>query len=110
MSIKIQHSIRTLRLNVKTEGYAWLDGAAVEVNNVWNFANATSRKAARPFVGPSKWLAAFDLDKLTAGASFVCSSRNCSKMLAGNAVVLLRTRSGTGGYASSEINAMKAAA
>ena len=54
MAIKIQHSIRTLRLKVKTEGYAWLNEAAIEVNQVWNFANATSYKAARPFVGPSK--------------------------------------------------------
>jgi putative transposase len=69
MAIKIQHSIRTLRLKVKAEGYAWLNEAAVEVNQVWNFANATGYKAARPFVGPSKWLTAYDLDKLTAGAT-----------------------------------------
>jgi putative transposase len=69
MAIKIQHSIRTLRLKVKTEGYSWLNKAAIEVNDVWNFANATSYKAARPFVGPSKWLSAYDLDKLTAGAT-----------------------------------------
>jgi putative transposase len=62
-------SIRTLRLKVKAEGYAWLNRAAVEVNVVWNFANATSHKAARPFAGPSKWLTAYDLDKLTAGAT-----------------------------------------
>src|SRR5271163_4846309 len=69
MAIKIQHAIRTLRLKVKTEGYAWLNEAAIEVNDVWNFANATSYRAARPFVGPSKWLTAYDLDKLTAGAT-----------------------------------------
>jgi putative transposase len=69
MASKIQHSIRTLRLKVKTEGYAWLNAAAVEVNQVWNFANATSYKAARPFAGPGKWLSAFVLDKLTAGAT-----------------------------------------
>jgi putative transposase len=69
MATKIQHCIRTLRLKVKAEGYAWLNGAAIEVNQVWNYANATSYKAARPYVGPSQWLSAFDLDKLTAGAS-----------------------------------------
>jgi hypothetical protein len=53
MAIKIQRSIRTLRLKVKAEGYAWLNAAAVEVNQVWNFANATSCKAARPFAGPA---------------------------------------------------------
>src|SRR5271156_2330569 len=69
MAIKIQHSIRTLRLKVRTEGYRWLNEAAIEVNAVWNYANATSFKAARPFAGPSKWLTAYDLDKLTAGAT-----------------------------------------
>jgi putative transposase len=69
MAVKIQHSIRTLRLKVKAEGYAWLNRAAIEANDGWNFANATSYKAARPFAGPSKWLSAYDLDKLTAGAT-----------------------------------------
>jgi hypothetical protein len=55
-------------LKVKAEGYAWLNAAAIEVNQVWNYANATSYKAAQPFAKP-KWLTAFDLDKLTAGAS-----------------------------------------
>jgi len=69
MVIKIQHCIRTLRLKVKAEGYAWLNAAAIEVNQVWNYANATSYKVARPFAGPAKWLTAFDLDKLSAGAT-----------------------------------------
>src|ERR1700691_2736476 len=69
MAIKIQHCIRTLRLKVKAEAYPWLNAAAIEVNRVWNYANATSYKAARPFAGPAKWLSAFDLDKLTAGAT-----------------------------------------
>jgi len=54
---------------VKAEGYAWLNKAAIEVNDVWNYANATSYRAARPFAGPSKWLSAFDLNNLTAGAT-----------------------------------------
>jgi IS605 OrfB family transposase len=69
MAIQIQPCVRTLRLKVKAEGYAWLNAAAIEVNQVWNFANATSYKAARPFAGRGKWLTAYDLDKLTAGAS-----------------------------------------
>jgi putative transposase len=69
MAIKVQHDIRTLRLKVKAEGYAWLNAAALEVNHVWNYANATSYKAARPFAGTSRWLTAFDLDKLTSGAT-----------------------------------------
>jgi putative transposase len=61
--------IRTLRLKVRAESYPWLNAAAVEVNQVWNWGNATSAKAARPFAGPAKWLSGFDLDKLSAGAS-----------------------------------------
>jgi putative transposase len=69
MEINIQSCTRTLRLKVKREGHAWLNSAAIEVNQVWNYANATSYKAARPFAGTGKWLSAFDLDKLTAGAA-----------------------------------------
>src|SRR5450631_1402032 len=61
--------IRTLRLKVKTEAYAWLNAAAAEVNRVWNYCNETSAKAARPFAGAPRWLSAYDLDKLTAGAT-----------------------------------------
>src|ERR1700685_4849016 len=61
--------IRTLRLKVKAESYPWLNAAAIEVNQVWNWGNATSTKAARPFTGAAKWLSGFDLDKLSAGAS-----------------------------------------
>jgi IS605 OrfB family transposase len=63
------YCVRTLRLKVKREGYSWLNRAAVEVNQVWNYANEISHKAARPYAGSSRWLSAFDLDKLTAGAT-----------------------------------------
>jgi IS605 OrfB family transposase len=69
MSVEVTPCIRTLRLKVKSEAYAWLNAAAIEVNQVWNFANATSYKALRPFFGPPQWLSGYDLDKLTAGAS-----------------------------------------
>jgi putative transposase len=69
MTIEIPTCIRTLRLKVKTEAYPWLNAAAIEVNHVWNWANATSYKAARPFAGPGRWLSAYDLDQLSAGAS-----------------------------------------
>ena len=69
MANGIQHCVRTLRLKVKGESYPWLNAATIEVNQVWNFANATSYKAASPFAGKGKWLSAFDLDKLSAGAS-----------------------------------------
>ena len=61
--------IRTLRLKVKSEAYPWLKAAIVEVNQVWNWANATSYKAALPFAGPGKWLSEFDLNNLASGAS-----------------------------------------
>jgi putative transposase len=64
-----RYCVRTLRLKVKREGYAWLDAAATEVNQVWNYSNEVSRKAARPFAGVPRWLSGFDLDKLTAGAA-----------------------------------------
>jgi len=66
---EVSHCVRTLRLKVTAEGYAWLNGAAAEVNQVWNWANATAFKAARPFAGAGKWLSAYDLDKLSAGAA-----------------------------------------
>jgi IS605 OrfB family transposase len=69
MTVKVPHCIRTLRLKVKAEAYPWLNAAAAEVNQVWNWSNETSYKAARPFAGPGKWLTGFDLDKLAAGAS-----------------------------------------
>ncbi len=69
MAVAVTPCIRTLRLKVKTEAYPWLNAAATEVNQVWNWSNATSAKAARPFAGPARWLTGFDLDKLAAGAS-----------------------------------------
>jgi len=68
MTVSAPNCLRTLRLKVKSEAYPWLNAVAIEVNAVWNFANATSYKAAQPFAGAPKWLSAFDLDKLTAGA------------------------------------------
>src|SRR6202451_3184619 len=69
MGIQVSTCIRTLRLKVKAESYPWLNAAAIEVNQVCNWGNATSAKAALPFVGAAKWLSGFDLDKLSAGAS-----------------------------------------
>ena len=43
--------IRTLRFKVRPEVYAWLNAASIEANQVWNYFNATSYKAARPFAG-----------------------------------------------------------
>jgi putative transposase len=67
--VEVTHCLRTLRMKVKREAYPWFGAAAVEVNQVWNWGNATSHKAARPFAGPAKWLTGYDLDKLSAGAA-----------------------------------------
>ena len=61
--------MRTWRLKVRAQSYPWLNHAAMEVNQVWNWANATSFKAARPFAGRGKFLSGFDLCSLSAGAS-----------------------------------------
>jgi putative transposase len=61
---------RTLRLKVRAEAYSWLNAAAIEVNAVWNWANATSVDAAdRNRRAHAKWLSGFDLCNLSAGAS-----------------------------------------
>jgi putative transposase len=65
----VRSCIRTLRLKVMSESYSWLNSAAIEVNQVWNYANEVSAKAARPFAGAPKWLSEFDLNNLSAGAT-----------------------------------------
>ncbi len=54
---------KTLNFKVKPEAWAWLDQAAREVNQVWNFINASSEKALRPYYGKGRWLSAFDINK-----------------------------------------------
>jgi transposase len=62
--------MRTLRLKVKAESYPWLAAAAVEVNQVFNWANATSIDAAdRNRRANAKFLSGFDLCYLSAGAT-----------------------------------------
>ncbi len=64
------NGILTLRLKVKPESYSWLAAAAVEVNQVWNWANATSIDAAdRNRRASAKFLSGFDLCNLSAGAT-----------------------------------------
>jgi len=61
--------MRTLRLKVRPEAYAWLNAAAGEVNVVFNYCNETSLKAATRTDLKQKWLSGFDLCNLTAGAT-----------------------------------------
>jgi len=60
---------RTLKLKVRPESYGWLNAAAVEVNQVFNFVNETSFLAATRTDLKRKWLSGFDLCALTAGAA-----------------------------------------
>jgi IS605 OrfB family transposase len=60
---------RTLRLKVRREAYTWLNAAAVEVNEVFNYCNETSLKAATRTDTKRKWMSGFDLCNLTAGAT-----------------------------------------
>ena len=61
---------RTLRLKIRRESYGWLNAAATEVNQVWNWANATSIDAAdRNRRAAAKFLSGFDLCNLSAGAT-----------------------------------------
>jgi hypothetical protein len=60
---------RTLRLKVRAEAYSWLNAAAVEVNEVFNYCNETSLKAATRTDKKQKWMSGFDLCNLSAGAS-----------------------------------------
>jgi IS605 OrfB family transposase len=60
---------RTLKLKVRAESYPWLNAAAVEVNQVFNYANETSLKAATRTDSKRKWMSGFDLCYLTAGAT-----------------------------------------
>jgi hypothetical protein len=39
----------TIRCKVRPEAYAWLEQAGREVNQVWNFANATSHESLNSY-------------------------------------------------------------
>src|SRR5688572_24828808 len=56
----------TLRLKVRPESYAWLNAAAVEVNETWNFCN---ERAATVLGNLGRWLSGFDLCYETAGST-----------------------------------------
>ena len=56
----------TLRLKVRPESYAWLDAAAIEVNQIWNFCN---ERAATVLGNLGRWLSGFDLCYETAGST-----------------------------------------
>ena len=60
---------RTLKLKVCRESYRWLEAAAIEVNQVFNYCNEISFATATRTDLARKWLSGFDLCSLTAGAT-----------------------------------------
>ena len=66
-----QSFTRTVRLKVRAESYRWLNAAAVEVNQVYNYCNEVSFETARRTDRKRKWLSGFDLCNLTAGATYM---------------------------------------
>jgi IS605 OrfB family transposase len=60
---------RTLKLKVRAESYRWLNAAAIEVNQVFNYCNGMAFATATRTDLARKWLSGFDLCSLTAGAS-----------------------------------------
>jgi hypothetical protein len=54
-----KRKVVTLRLKVRAEAYAWFNQAAIEVNQVWNWAAAESARFATACVMPKQWLSAF---------------------------------------------------
>jgi len=58
-----------MRLKVKAEAHPWLNAAAAEVNQVFNYCNETSFKAATRTDLKRKWMSGFDLCYLTVGSA-----------------------------------------
>jgi putative transposase len=92
--------IRTLRLKVTPEGYAWLNIAAMEVNTVWNWANDISGNAVTTCARRPQWLTGFDLNNLSSrgtecfehiGADTI-QRVNCEYALKRQAVMRIRLR------------------
>lgn len=61
--------MKTLKVKVKPDAYNWLNACAFEVNQVFNYCNEVSAKAAKPYAGKGKWLSGYDLQKLLAGST-----------------------------------------
>jgi hypothetical protein len=42
----VKHVVRTIKLKVQPDDYAWLNAAAIEVNQVWNVRRESPRRYA----------------------------------------------------------------
>ena len=60
---------RTLKLKIRRESYGWLNAAAIEVNQIFNYCNEASFLTATRTDRLRKCLSGFDLCALTAGVS-----------------------------------------
>jgi IS605 OrfB family transposase len=65
---------RTIKLKIYPDDYAWLDGAAREVNQVFNYCNEVSAKQASYYRlgSPRRRLSGVDLCSLTSGYTEFC--------------------------------------
>lgn len=61
--------MKTLQLKLRPGSADWLNAAAVEVNQAWNYFNEVSAKAASPYYGKPKYLSGIDLQNLSSGAN-----------------------------------------
>jgi len=82
---------RTLHLKVKPQGYGFLEKAAIEVNQVWNYCNETSYKAIRTYVGKATFLSGFDLNKLVAGSTKTIQRPGFSYLLSDSIQLVCQT-------------------
>ena len=60
---------RTLKFKVRSECHRSLNAAAIEVNQVFNYCNETSRLAATRMNRKRRWLSALDPCNLISGAT-----------------------------------------
>ena len=64
---------KTIHCKVRDECVNWLNKAAREVNQVWNYSNDLHHKAYHNYHGKRTWLSAFDLNHYIAGCGEVFS-------------------------------------
>lgn len=64
-----EQQVKTLKVKLRPGAEDWLNAAAIEVNQCWNYFNQVSAKAAMPYFGKPKFLSGFDLQKLAAGGT-----------------------------------------
>jgi putative transposase len=69
---------KTIRLKVKPDAYGWLNQAAIEANQVWNWC---AERSLSVFRNTGRWMSGYDLARDCAGTS-KCFSRIGSQTIA----------------------------